>query len=367
MVLRNLIRRKVRTGLTVLGIAVCIAVVVQMISLVQGFRQQIDDVASAGRADLVVSQQGAADPLISYLAPGVVEAVARIDGVAAVHPLLASAKQIPRTPFFFFYGTTAGSPFLQQLNFIEGRSVFDGPGRSGGICLGDRAADMMGLDVGAALELGSETVTVVGIFEAQIPFLGYGGLVSLETAQRLAGHERPNFAFVQLNQRDDQTASRVEQAIEATVEGVSAVRASRFTTAFDEFELFDDLVVVTSVLILLFAGIGTMNTMLMSVFERTREIGILSALGWRRRMILSLVLTEGLLLSLAGCAAGIGLGIGTLELVRSLSGMAWIMGAYTPGVFVAAVAVGIGTGLVGTVYPAWRAVRISPVEALRYE
>jgi putative ABC transport system permease protein len=110
-----------------------------------------------------------------------------------------------------------------------------------------------------------------------------------------------------------------------------------------------------------------MNTMLMSVFERTREIGILRAIGWGRGLILRQILTEGLLISLLGGALGMALGMAIVEGTGSLPGFGWIAGDYGPVLFVQSSAVAVGMGLFGTLYPAWRAVRITPIEALRYE
>ena len=104
-----------RTGLTVLGVAIGIAAVVSLIAVARGIRGQFNDFFAAGEAHLVLTRAGAADPFISYLPDDLPERLRAVEGVSEVHPFLFAAKQIPRQPFFFIYGTTGGSPVLSQL------------------------------------------------------------------------------------------------------------------------------------------------------------------------------------------------------------------------------------------------------------
>jgi putative ABC transport system permease protein len=123
-----------------------------------------------------------------------------------------------------------------------------------------------------------------------------------------------------------------------------------------------------SILALFVGGLGMLNTMLMSVLERTREIGVLRALGWRRRRVLAMILRESLLLGTVGGICGIILGLALGRLIGLAEGM-WgsLELSYTPGIFAQAVLVALIAGVAGGLYPAWRATRMRPVEALRYE
>ena len=111
-----------------------------------------------------------------------------------------------------------------------------------------------------------------------------------------------------------------------------------------------------------------MNTMIMSVFERTREIGILRAVGWRGSRIIRMIFLESLVLCLIAAAIGIVFGIlasRAVLLVPSISSL--LVPVYSLDVFARALSVGITVALVGALYPPLRAVRLSPMEALRYE
>jgi ABC-type antimicrobial peptide transport system permease subunit len=111
-----------------------------------------------------------------------------------------------------------------------------------------------------------------------------------------------------------------------------------------------------------------MNAMLMSVFERTRELGVLRALGWRRRRVLRMVLGESLALSLLSTLLGIAIGVGLNALFSLEPTYGQLLPAiYTPGSFAQVVVLALALGGLGGLYPAWRAANLRPVEALRYE
>jgi putative ABC transport system permease protein len=135
-----------------------------------------------------------------------------------------------------------------------------------------------------------------------------------------------------------------------------------------DFRVLEDLVRQISILAVFIGGVGMLNTMLMSVLERTREIGVLRALGWRRRYVLGMILRESLLLGVVGGVGGIVLGFGLGKLLALAPGWFGAMApVYTPRLFVQAIALALLAGAMGGLYPAWRATRMRPVEALRYE
>jgi putative ABC transport system permease protein len=368
LAVKNLARRKIRSALTILGISIGVASVVALVAVARGLRKQFDDFLAVGEAHLVLSRAGAADPFISYLPDDLIERLAAMPEVAAAYPFLLSAQQIPGQTFLFFYGTTQGSPFLDQIRMVEGRDPFDGHTSELRICLGRTIAEHLGAEVGSTIILGNERLEVAGIFEAHTPLVASGGLLRFADAQRIAGLEgKMSLAQVRLHRFDPEMLSRAEAALEAALPEVEATAPAVFTSAFDEFELADQGVTVFTLLAVIVGGIVVMNTMLMSVFERTREIGILQALGWSKGMILRQIVAEAFFIGGFGGPVGIALGVVTIEFIGSFGELSWVSGDYGWTLFAVAVAVALGMGLVGAIYPALRAVRITPIEALRYE
>jgi putative ABC transport system permease protein len=118
----------------------------------------------------------------------------------------------------------------------------------------------------------------------------------------------------------------------------------------------------------LVGSIALMNTMIMSVFERTREIGVLRAVGWGRRLVLRQVMTESLLLTIISGVVGTGVTLGIARLFTEFATGAFANALHvTPALIGQALGICVVLGVVGGLYPAWRATRFSPVEALRYE
>ena len=218
------------------------------------------------------------------------------------------------------------------------------------------------------MTFGRDAFEVVGIFESSTPLMEAGGLLHFEDAQQVAGLDgKMSLAIIHFHDPAPESLAAGKARIEAAMPEVKATVPAEFSRAFDEFDLLDQVVVVFTILAVFAGGIGVMNTMLMSVFEQTREIGILRAIGWSKAMILRQVMTEGLIVCLIAGPVGMGLGVVGLMLLSSLGGFGWVAGHYTPSVFVLALVVAVGMGMVGAVYPALRAVGITPIEALRYE
>ena len=115
-------------------------------------------------------------------------------------------------------------------------------------------------------------------------------------------------------------------------------------------------------------GVGVLNTMLMAVHERTREIGVLRAVGWRRQAVLTTIIKEAVILGLLGGAVGIILAVTLIWGMNQLPLIAGLLDAqWDWDVFARAILVSLFLGLVGGLYPAYRATLMRPVEALRYE
>ncbi len=229
----------------------------------------------------------------------------------------------------------------------------------------------------------NETYTAnVAAVLSRIGGFGVGGpsdtaiYVPLSQAEKFFGTDQADMIIVKLKSGDPATVNATSKAItdyfgnEVSVISSTAVQ-SLLTTIFSTVSLFLGGIAAISLLV---AGIGIMNIMIVSLIERTREIGILKALGMKSRTVLYIFLTESVIIGLIGAIIGIISGWALANVVSLFLGRGGFIGSaltitpiLTPEVLLGALAFGVGISVIFALYPAWRASRLKPVDALRYE
>jgi putative ABC transport system permease protein len=233
--------------------------------------------------------------------------------------------------------------------------------------VGRTTAEAHDIEVGETMQIGESRYRVVGIYEAEVTMLEMGGVVTLRDAQTYAGHPR-KVGFFTVDLHDPNQAEAVVEAINTKFSEAHASVAGEFAQQLPDMQTMDVMAGGIAILATLIGGVGMMNTMLMTVLERTREIGVLRALGWRQRRILGLIMSESLAIGAVSAIVGIGVAFGLIAL---LSQLPFYGDAFRPvweaEVFIRAVGVALALGMLGGLYPAYRATRMQPVEALRYE
>ncbi|HID86078.1 MAG TPA: ABC transporter permease [Anaerolineae bacterium] len=369
MIFKNLLRRKTRTLLTLAGIAIGVAAIVALGALAEGFAAGYGALSSGSGADLLVAQADAVDIVFSAVDEEVGTALAKLSGVKEVSGMVYTFAATEGVPYFIVFGYEPDGFAIQHFKIVEGEGLTDRAAGQGGrpLILGRAAADDLDKEVGDTIRLYETTYRIVGIYETGSPFEDGAAVVLLEDAQDLSKHPRQVNAFL-IKLRDLRDAERVRQRIEQRFSDLTATLSSDFVEEQDWLAMIQGFTWAVSLLAVLIGGVGVMNTMLMSVFERTREIGVLRALGWRRRQVLWMILGESVALSLLGGVAGLAAGIAVVALLNSIPFMAsFVQGRFSLGLFVQALTTALGLGAVGGAYPSWRAARLQPIEALRYE
>lgn len=360
LIVRNLGRQRTRSLLTLLGISLGITTVVALGCITAGMKGAAGSLATSGGADFMVAQEGASDLSFSRLPESTVADVAAVRGVAEAHGVVLHITRFRGNGFFFVMGRTAADLGANPLRMRSGR--------------GPRAEDEGAFGTDAGVRLG-ETVTiddrrirVVGIYEASSQWERAGAVVLLEAAQAME-HSTGTVTIIYVRVVPGADPGAVAKRVDAQVPGAAAiVDAADYAKVDQGFALLDAANLAISFLAVVIGGIGVMNTMIMSIFERTREIGVLRAVGWRRSRVLRMIVTESVLLCIAAGFVGAAMGAGIASLATRLPSVGDFMApAFPLRVFVQGFIVAVVVGLLGAVYPALRATRLTPMEALRHE
>mgnify|MGYP006286908935 CR=1 FL=1 len=369
MMLKNLWRRRTRTLLTMAGVAIGVAAIVALGALAEGFISGYADLGGSSGADLLVAQADAVDIVFSAVDQEIGETLTHISGVEEISEMVYTFASTEDAPYFIVFGYEPGGFAIEHFQIVEGEPLTERTTDRGGrpLLLGRAAADDLEKEVGDTVRLYETVYRIVGIYETGAPFEDGAAVVRLEDAQAISGRPRQVNAFL-LKLRDLDAAETVRQRIESRFSDLTATMSNEFVEQQDFLAYFKGFTWAVSFLAVLIGGVGVMNTMLMSVFERTREFGALRAVGWRPGRILGLVMGESLVLSLLGGALGTGIGIAMVKAIAQVPAVSgFLPGTIPPELVAQSLLTALILGAVGGVYPAWHASRLLPAEAMRAE
>jgi ABC-type antimicrobial peptide transport system permease subunit len=365
MAVQSLWQRSTRTLLTVGAIGLTVGAIMALEGIIRGTSQTMSDLAFGSDVEIMVRQSNIADTSLSAIDERIGERIAALPEVESASGFVFTAVLVPEanSGFFILQGYEPNGYAVRRFNVTEGNRLSS----NHQIILGRTMAEALNKKVGETIDLGGSRFRIVGIFETGVGWEELGGVVSLRDGQAFAGRPHKVTMFA-VKVRDPSQAPGLVEQINLRFPEVHAALAGEFVDQLPDMENADGMINAISVLTILVGGVGVLNTMLMAVFERTREIGVIRALGWRRRRVLGLILRESMLLGILGGVSGIGIALGLVEGIRlaPLIGDA-VTAIWSLEVVTRAIAVAFFLGVIGGLYPAFRATRLQPVEALRYE
>jgi putative ABC transport system permease protein len=362
LALANVIHKKVRTAVCVLAVGIGIALLLVLVGLTRGSIQEVARRIESVGGDMIVQPAGATQFLAlksGILPERYAERLARVPGVAAVSPVVTWTTTFG-DGFYVVYGIDAErfSSIGGGLRMVAGRTLRG----AGEVVVDSRLASAVRLQVGDRIELLGSRFEVVGVSKE-----GVGARIFLPIRQlqeMLHQEDRVSLFFVRCSSPAVVKATAV--AIEADLKGVRCQILEGFADEMARSmiglrEFIGAITGTTLVVSLLVVSL----VMYMAVLEKTREIGILRSLGMSRWGIMGNVVLESELLTGLGVLAGYAL---------TMAGVAALHARYpllnveiTPYWALVAGALGLASGLLGAVYPAWVAARQDPVRALSYE
>ena len=385
--LSRLRTHRLRAALTMLGVIIGVASVVALVGVGQGTTSNITSrLAGLGTNLLTISPTGGGGGT-STLTLDDVAAIGKLPAIGGVAPEISSNMTVSagaKNTTTTVVGTTPAYPMVRAYDIWQGSFLTD-PSVDQDLrvaVLGATTASTLGLgesDIGTQISVGGLPFRVIGILQAK------GGtgfqdpddqvLVPIGTVEKyFVGGDTVRTIGVTVSEADQMTAtSTAITALLRDRHDLAATTASDFNV-FNQTQLLAAASSISATLTLLLGGIasislivggiGIMNIMLVSVRERTREIGIRKAIGARGRDILAQFLVEALTLSLLGGLIGIVLGLVVSAGIGQLAGWGFV---FNPITIVAAVLFSLAVGVIFGVWPARQAARLDPITALRYE
>jgi len=382
------------TSISVIGIAIGVAALVIAIALITGFQGDVQDKILGATSHIMVSDLGG-EGLPDY--EGLAEKIRTIPGVESVTPVVYNTVLVTG------FGESSGAlvkgidferekPGAAWLQKLEAGKIPDGGGPREGLLLGRELALRIGAQVGDAVSVvtASSTLSPLGLLPKTKRFLVTGifntglyefdngtALVSIGVAQRLFGLEG-RASYIQVKLRDIFAAPAVGEKIKAALPPVVYITTwmELNKSLFSALKLEKNIMFLTITLIVIVAALNIIATLILMVMEKTRDIGILMAMGATPRSINRIFFYQGALIGVIGTALGVLLGLGwcglanAFELIKipvDIYQISYVPFRLRPFDLALIVGVTLAISFVSTLFPARRAAKIDPVVALKYE
>lgn len=424
--LKNVFRNKGRSIYTIVGIALAISVVIAIESATNGLKLNITSMLANYRGDILVMEADALGVSNSLLPITLADRISTVSGVTHVEPytlkhvfigfgdlseqriramlkrvgdeeLKTKTEQVefkpPRVPLGVL-GMRAESAVFDKYALITGEKRFSSnnaneiilgaslikllkravdkfyasdevPARLKRVIRAKLKRDALGLP---KLALAGETFVIRGAIKTGT-LQDSQAIIPLETFQRLFDIEDSVHAFMIFTDKDA-SVDEITKHIRAfdQPKQLWADRPERMLDDFsDQVKDMKKLILATALLASLIGALSVLNTMASNVFERSKEIGLLLAVGWSKLMIVKLIFIEGIILATVGGILAMGFCILEINLIAWIVGTDPVPHGYEATILLKGLFIALAVGIVGSILPAWRAARLEPVEALRYE
>ena len=371
LIIKNPFRNKTRSFLAIVGIAIGIATIVALGLITASLEDSTETTLKDGSAEITVTKIGSSMGSSSgNLNESYVDKLSEIDGVEKTAGLLdttiidtTSDRESSRYGYSL-YGAKRDDLDIVGINNVNG-SLFDE--EKDELIVGKNLADEENYTIGDTIDVYGNEFKITGIYETGSIFYDTAMYTSLERLQNLTDNEG-EISSISVKIKKDANLTTVNDNIKDkyndTLNTITTEEMSQ--TIDDTLGMINSTTTAIEALAIIIGGLGVINTMMMTVFERTREIGVLKSVGWTKKRILTMIMGESIVLTLLSGIIGSVLGVIGVVLLLKVNGGDMTL-VFNINIFIKAFAVALTVGILGGLYPAIKASRLSPTEALRYE
>jgi putative ABC transport system permease protein len=377
VIAKNLLRRKLRTLLTVAGLAAAVATSTALLSSAWSFAASSSAYYSSRGVDVVVVRAGVSERITSSLSAALVGRLSELPDVAGAEGSLTEMVSLGERTLIGIpmHGVDPAGWTATKVDVVRGRALTASDRRT--VLLGKALADGIKKQPGETVEIERTPFEVAGIFQAADAIEASTIVAPIADVEELMGRpgQVSEFQVRAKSEAANETGiARLCKEIEALRDpagrslGFKALPTRQFVDTDMETRLTWAMAWGTSVVAISLSLVAMLNTMLMSVLERTKEFGLLRAIGWSRGRVIRMILGESLVIGLsAGLVGAAGAGL----LVRALGTWSYTRNFVHPSLSPSAVVLGFAltlfAGVAGSLYPAYRGSTCVPLSALHFE
>ena len=365
LILTNLSRHRIRSFISIAGIAFSVAAMLTVVTVLQGAIGMFSGILSSD-SEIIVFERNVSDLFFSNVPAAAVGEIAGWPMVAHADPVLFGIVSSADHPIITCFGVTAADARIRKATWVSGdRTDFGLHGDD--VVLGERAAEFMTAKLGDHVPIGHGVFHVIGILKTANGFEDGGVFMPLNSAQAFF-HKEGSSSVITIKLRNKEDAASFKSMVKAKFANMIGLEDAEFTRSYSQFRILKATAWAVGGCGLVLGGLGVANTMIMSVFTRIREIAILRVNGFSQVQIAGMIFGESAVVSLLGAVLGLTCGtclLFGLKLVPALHG--YVDVTLRPAVMLVVIVLALTTGIAGALYPAAYAMRIRAVEALRFE
>lgn len=360
----NLLRHRIRSGISIAGIAFSVAAMLTVVTVLQGAVAMFSGILSSD-SEIIVFERNVSDLFFSDVPPSALATIRGWKIVQHADPVLFGVVSSADHPIITCFGITAGDARLRNATWTTG-SASDFQKIPNGVVLGQRAAEFLNASLNSIVQIGHGQFRVTGIIKTANGFEDGGVFMPLNTAQDFFHKDGSSVITIKLKNKDE--AAEFKQQVRASFPSLVALEDDEFSRTYSQFKILKATAWAVGGCGLLLGGLGVANTMIMSVFTRIREIAILRVNGFSNMQIAAMIFGESAVVAVLGAIVGLSVGAAFLYLLKQIPALhGYVDTSIQWPVVVIVILLALLTGLAGALYPAFYAMRIRAVEALRFE